>query len=172
MSNHASEEEASGSCATQRGLISQRGLALAQQITLTCGTDRMTWKDEDLPALRLLESTVLRLWSGQPEMNDHTVSWAYTTAYQRYRARLRGRDPKPHTLSGLDLVTFTAVEEACEKLLSSGADSVKGAPTGNTDPIPLAKLVEYLRELVRSVERHTKLGGRHGYLEFVQTFIP
>ena len=59
-----------------------------------------------------------------------------------------------------------------EKLLTTGADPVKGVPRANTNPPTLEKLVDYLRALMRSVERHTKLGGRCGYLEFVREFIP
>ncbi len=132
----------------------------------------MTWKDEDLPALRSLEATLLGFWSGHAEMNDYTAGRAYDAAYQLHRARLRGREPKPPTLNGLDLDTFNAVREVCEKLLASGVDPVKGIPKGNTDPLPLEKLVEYLSELKHSVERHTQLGGRCGYLEFVRSFIP
>lgn len=132
----------------------------------------MTPKDEDLPALRALESTLLRIWSDHPEMNDYTAGRAYDAAHQLYRARLRGREPKPPTLNGLDLDTFNAVREVCEKLLASGADPVKGMPEGNAHPLTLEKLVEYLRELKHSVERHTQLGGRCGYLEFVRRFIP
>ncbi len=132
----------------------------------------MTWKEEDLPALRELESTVLRIWLSHAEMNDYTAGRAYDAAHQFYRARLRGREPRPPALNGLDLDTFNAIREVCEKLLVSGADSVTGMPNGKTNPLSLEKLVEYLRELTRSVERHTKLGGRWGYLEFVRTFIP
>jgi hypothetical protein len=132
----------------------------------------MTWKDEDLPALRELESTVLRIWTSHEEMNDYTVGRAYDGAYQLYRARLRGRETKPPALSGLDLDTFNAVRKACEKLLATGAEPFKRMPGGNTNPLTLEKLVEYLRGLMRSVERHTKLGGRCGYLEFVRGFIP
>ena len=108
----------------------------------------MTWKEPDLPALRELESTIVQIWSSRPEMNDYTVGRAYEAACQHYRARLRGRESKPPALNGLDLDTFNAVREVCEKLL------------------------EYLRELARSVERHTQLGGRCGYLEFIRSFIP
>lgn len=131
----------------------------------------MTWNEEDLPALRMLESTIVRIWSDHPEMTDYTAGRAYDGAYQQYRSRLRGREPRPSTLSGLDLETFNAVNEACEKLLSSGADPVKGIPKGSTTPVSLEKLVDYLRELSRSVARHTKSGGRLGYLEFVRSFI-
>jgi hypothetical protein len=132
----------------------------------------MTWKEEDLPALRELESTILRIWSSHQEMNDYTVSRAYEAAHQLYRSRWRGREAKPPSLYGLDLETFNAVREVCEKLLASAAKPVDGMPMGSTNPITLEKLVEYLRELTHSAERHTKLGGRHGYLEFVRGFFP
>ena len=132
----------------------------------------MTWKEEDLPALRELESTVLRLWSSHGDINDYTAGRAYEAAFEHYRARLRGREPKPPAVKGTDLEVFNAVREVCERLLVTGPTSSKGMPKGNALPLRLEKLVECLRELTRSVERHTKLGGRCGYLEFVRGFIP
>ncbi len=65
------------------------------------------------------------------------------------------------------------MEEVCKKLLSTGAAPIKGlSKEANTKPLTPEKLIEYLRELTRSVERHTKLGGRQGYLEFIGEFIP
>ena len=49
---------------------------------------------------------------------------------------------------------------------------MKGNPRGNTAPVTLERLVDYLRELQRSSERHTSLGGRQGYLNFVRGFMP
>jgi hypothetical protein len=105
-------------------------------------------------------------------MTDYTAGRAYETAFQLYRARLRGREPKPAALTGLDLETFHAIRDVCEKLLTTGAQPIEDFPDGNSAPVSVEKLVEYLRELNRSVERHTKHGGRHGYLEFVRAFIP
>ena len=132
----------------------------------------MKWKEADLPALRELEATVLSLRKARTDMNDYTAGRAYEAAHQFYRARLRGHEPKPVTLDGLDREVFDAVQKICEKLLTTGAAPVKGTTDGNTDPLTLEKLVECLRELARSVERHTKLGGRCGYLTFLQRFIP
>ena len=42
----------------------------------------MTWKEEDLPALRKLESTIVRIWPGHEEMNDYSAGCAYDAAYQ------------------------------------------------------------------------------------------
>lgn len=132
----------------------------------------MKWKEVDLPALRELESAVLELWRRQPELTDYTAGRAYEAAFQHYRARTRGHEPKPPALTGLGLDTFNAVREVCERLLIAGAAPVQGMPNGNTDPVSLEKMVEFLRELTRSVERHTKLSGRQGYLAFVRSFFP
>lgn len=132
----------------------------------------MTWKDEDLPVLRELESTIVDTWSRHAELNDYTAGRAYEAAFHHYRARLRNHPPKPPDLRGLDLETFNALQKACEQLLASGAAPLKGTSEGDPKPVSQEKLVEYLRELGRSVERHTKAGGRRGYLEFVRQYIP
>ena len=125
----------------------------------------MNWKDEDLSALRELESAVIAIWIRQPEMSDYAAGHTYEAAYQIYRSRLRNHEPKPANLTGIDGEAFSAVRDVCEKLLVSGAEPMKGLPEANTKPVPIEKLVEYLCELKRSVERHTKFGGRQGYLQ-------
>ncbi len=132
----------------------------------------MKWKDEDLPALHELESAVLVFWRRQPELTNYVALRAYEAAYQHYRDRARGHEPKPVALSGSDLELFHTIQPVCEKLLSTGAAGMKGLSTGNTPPLSVEKLVAYLRELHRSVERHTELGGRRGYYDFLEQFIP
>jgi hypothetical protein len=131
----------------------------------------MHCKDEDLPALHELESAVIAVWIRQPDMSDYAAGRAYEAAHQTYRSRLRNHEPKPPNLAGIDSSAFDAVRDVCEKLLVTGAEPMKGLPEGNTKPVALGKLVEYLRELQRSVERHTKLGGRQGYLQFVRDHL-
>jgi len=129
-------------------------------------------KETDFPALQELEAAVLAVWKTHPEMNDYTAGRAYEAAQKHYRARLRGREPKPAGLDGLDRETFEVVQKVCEKQLTIGPASLRGLPPGDTKPVALEKLVEYLRELAHSVERHTKVDGRCGYLEFLRQFIP
>jgi len=132
----------------------------------------MQWKDEDLPALRELESAVVELWRRHPDMSDHVAGRAYEAAFQHYRAVRRGHQPKPATVSGVDAEALETVRAVCERLLANGPAPMKNNPRGQTAPVPLDKLVEALRELQRSVERHTALGGRQGYLTFVRGFLP
>lgn len=132
----------------------------------------MTWKDEDLPALRELESAVVEVWRQHPDMTDHVVARAYEAAYQWHRALWRGQQPKPTSATGLDAAALDAVRNACQKLLKTGPAPMKGNPRGKTSPVTLERLVEYLRELQRSIGRHTEQGGRQGYLTFVRGFLP
>jgi hypothetical protein len=39
-------------------------------------------------------------------------------------------------------------------------------------PVSLELLIDCLRELARSTERHTKAGGKQGYLTFINQFLP
>jgi hypothetical protein len=131
----------------------------------------MRWKDEALPALHELESAIVELWRKHPDMTDYVAGRAYEGAFQIYRALNRGHQPKPPDLRGVDAEALEAIRATCERLLTSGPAPAKNVLRGNTTPVPLAKLLEYLRELHRSVERHTELGGRQGYLNFIRGFI-
>ena len=75
-------------------------------------------------------------------------------------------------MDGLDRDAFDAVQKVCEKLRTSGATSAPGLPPADIAPLTLERLLVYLRELARSVERHTQLGGCSGYLDFLEKFIP
>lgn len=132
----------------------------------------MNWKDEDLPALRELESALVAVWRIHPDMTDHVAARAYEAAFQLCRARARGHEPKAPALTGLDADAFNAVRDACEKILTREPAPMKNGPRGNVAPVPVEKLADYLRELRRSVERHTEQGGRQGYLTFVRGFLP
>lgn len=132
----------------------------------------MSPKETDMPALRELEAAVLAVYQAHPEMNDYTAGRAYEAAHRHYRARLRGRDVKQAGLDGVDGETYTAVHEVCERLLLSGPKPLPGMAPDNAGPVTVEKLTEYLRELARSVERNTMIGGRCGYLTLLRQFIP
>ncbi len=132
----------------------------------------MQWKDEDLPAMRELESVIVELWRKHPDMTDYVAGRAYEGAFQIYRAVNRGHQPKPVAAQGVDAEAMDAIRAVCERLLAKCPAPMKNNPRGNIEMLPLAKLLEYLRELQRSVERHTDLGGRQGYLNFVRGFFP
>jgi len=123
-----------------------------------------------------LRSTNWRVrWSffgrANPQLNDHVVDRAVEATFQYYRAKVRGHDPKPPALTGLDAGCHLTVNAACERLLTIGARPLEKSTQGNTAPLSLAELVDCLREVHRSVRRRSQQGGRTGYLEFVRQFV-
>jgi hypothetical protein len=132
--------------------------------------DISKWAEDKLGILQNLEFTVVEIWRAHPEISDYTALRAYEAAFQTYRAESRGHTPKPPGLTGIDAEAFAAVKAMCEFQLGRKPCPTPGAE--NIPPIPLQLLLDCLRELVKSVERHTKIDGRRGYLTFIDEFLP
>lgn len=130
----------------------------------------MKWTDDNLDILQNLEFSVVEIWRRNRAMSDYSALRAYEAAFQFYRAEARGQTPKSHGLTGLDADVFDAVKAMCEFRLGRDKSPMK-APEG-VPAVPMEKIVDCLRELSKSVQRHTKLGGRQGYLTFIARFLP
>jgi len=130
----------------------------------------MKWGRDNLDILQNLEFAVIEVWRRNRDMSDHVAVRAYEAAFEHCRAEARGHSSKPCILTGLDREVFDAVTAMCEFRL--GRAALADGPSEAIPPIPVSKLVDGLRELIKSVERHTKLGGRQGYLTFGDGFLP
>ena len=126
--------------------------------------------EENLDILQNLEFAVAEVWREHPEMTDYSALRAYEAAHRFYKDEVRGRVPKPCALTGLDLEAFEAVTAICEYRL--GRKPLPGPPDEPIPPAPVSVLVDCLGKLMRSVERHTAIGGRQGYLTFIDEFVP
>lgn len=126
--------------------------------------------EENIDVLQNLEFVVVRLWRRHPEMSDHVALRAYEATRERYRAEARGHSPKPCALTGLDREAYDELCAVCE--FRRGGKPLPGDSGDPIPPIPVSQLLDCLRELCKSVERHTELGGRQGYLQFIDRFIP
>ena len=132
----------------------------------------MKWAEENLDVLQNLEFAIVEVWRAHPEMTDYNALRAYEAARQFYRAEQRGSSSKPPVLTGLGATTLEALKQMCEFCL--GRDPGPPPPEGKNvpvPPIPLEKLIACLQELAKSVERHTRSGGRQGYLQFIDGFL-
>ena len=124
---------------------------------------------KNIDVLQNLEFVVNRIWRENREMSDYVVGRAYEAVFERFRAEVRGHQPSPGKLTGLDREVFDAVQSICEWRLGRAPAPERAKET--ITPIPLLEQVDCLRELRKSVERHTKSGGRQGYLIFVEKFM-
>ena len=132
----------------------------------------MKWEEKNLDILQNLEFAIVEVWRAHPEMTDYSAQRAYEAARQFYRAEQRGQPPKPPALTGLDATAFEALKAMCEFRLGREDGPLPGAEEFPLTRIPLEKLIACLQELAKSVERHTRDGGRQGYLQFIDGFLP
>ena len=129
--------------------------------------------EDHLDILQNLEFAIVAVWRAHPEMTDYVAQRACEAARQFYRAEWRGHPPKPPALTGLDAAAFEALKRMGEFRL--GRDPGPPPREGEHVPVPpitVETLVACLQELAKSVERHTRSGGRQGYLTFIDGFLP
>ena len=129
----------------------------------------MKWTQDKLDVLENLEFSVVEVWRAHREMTDYSALRAYEAAFQWYRAEMRGHPPKAPEFKGLDAATFESLKAMCEFRVGRGDCPTDGPE--RIPPIPIELLVDCLRQLGKSVERHTRQSGRQGYLTFVDGFI-
>ncbi len=132
----------------------------------------MKWQEENLDVLQNLEFAIVEVWRAHPELTDYSALRAYEAARQHYRAEMRGKPAPPSGLTGLDAVAFEELKKMCEFRLGrrTGPPPASGQDVPVT-AIPLEHLLACLQELAKSVERHTRSGGRQGYLQFIDGFL-
>jgi hypothetical protein len=130
----------------------------------------MKWTEDKLDILQNLEFSIVTVWRAHREMTDYVAQRAYEAAFQLYRAELRGHTPKTPVLTGLDARAFDALKAMCEFRLGRGSSPAVGPDL--VPAITVEVLVNCLRDLGKSVERHTHTGGRQGYLTFIDGFLP
>ncbi|MCW5551239.1 MAG: hypothetical protein KIS67_03630 [Verrucomicrobiae bacterium] len=133
----------------------------------------MKWQEENLDVLQNLEFAIVEVWRAHSEMTDYSALRAYEAARQHYRAEMRGKPAPPSGLSGLDSLAFEELKKMCEFRLGRdpGPPAAENEADAGFSPIPLDELLACLQELAKSVERHTRSGGRQGYLQFIDGFL-
>lgn len=126
--------------------------------------------EEHLDVLQNLEFAIVEVFRANPAMTDYSALRAYEAARQHYRAEQRGQPLKPNSLTGLDAAAYEAVMAMCEFRLGRdpGPPPEENVPV---TPITLETLTASLQKLAKSVERHTRHGGRQGYLTFIDQFL-
>lgn len=130
----------------------------------------MNSEPKNSDVLQNLEFVVVNIWRKHREISDSAIARVYEAAFQHYRAEARGHQPKPCVLTGLERELSDGVTAMCEVRL--GRRKMSADTEADIPAIPVSELVDCLRTLAKSVERHTRQGGRQGYLTFVDRFLP
>ncbi len=162
----------------QRAALSKKSvvrLDRAFEPRLPCDLVRTlpSWSDMDateehLDVLQNLESVVVAVWRENRAMADYTVMRAYDAAIAHYVAVARQQSPEAVNLTCLDATLYDVIKSCCEWRL--GKTTQPGQPV--PPAIPVEELVGCLKKLRKSVDRWNRTGGRQGYLQFIEKFLP
>jgi hypothetical protein len=129
----------------------------------------MSFSEKNLDVMQNLEAVIADLSRKNPAITDYVALRGYEGVFQYYRAELRGHAAKKPELNGLDAAAFEALREICEFRL--GRNALMAPDAGEIKPISVEELQDCLRQLIKSVERHTRIEGRMGYLSFIKRFV-
>ncbi len=126
--------------------------------------------EANLAILYTLERTVVHFWRQYPDATDHVVKRVYEMAAKVYRAETTGHEIQmPEPRGELDAELFDSLIQACQQIRAVGADALEDDPA--TGPVLAETLLQCLRKLLKSVDRHTKVGGNRGYLAFLSEYV-
>src|SRR5881296_3607098 len=98
----------------------------------------MNWTNDNMDVLQNLEFVVVEIWRAHPEMTDYVAARAYEAAFQLYRSELRGHQPKPANLTGLDAIAFESLRAMCDFRLGRGSCPVAGPE--KIVPVPVEQI--------------------------------
>ncbi len=125
--------------------------------------------EKNLDVLQNIEAAIVDIYRADRSLLDFDVKEALDALVRRYHAEEEQRRPPAAQLSERACRVFDAVQRMCE--LRLGRIEGQGAEEMREFAIPVAELVECLRQVQKSVPRWTKQGGRQGYLTFVSQYV-
>ncbi len=135
-----------------------------------------SFEDRYFDVLQNIEAAIVGVYRADPELTDLEVMNTLDALIRRYRSEAGGREPRTPRLLGRIKDLYEVLEQACEwRLGRSKVKTVDGKEIGlppEVEPLTPDEMVAVLKRIQRSVKRWTKEGGRQGYLNFVNEFIP
>lgn len=127
---------------------------------------------EHQDVLQNLEFAIKQVYRTHSDLIDQEVLTAIEALVRIYGAEAQGKTLARRPVRGIAAEVTQAVQEVCEVRLGR-QPLVDG--TGNEDflePQSLEVIVACLKRLQSSIKFWTKQGGRQGYLEYMQQFLP
>ena len=131
-------------------------------------------EEEFEDVLQNLEFALVQVYRIHDEMTDWEAETAVASLIRTYTAEERGRKPPNLRLKPLEQEAYDNVQAMCElRLGRSQLRDDSGEELGLLgEPIAVSDLVLCLKRIRKSIQLWRKEGGRRGYFEFVEQFLP
>ena len=135
----------------------------------------MSFTDDYLDVLQNIEAVIIAVYKDNSTLKDREVIEALEELIQYYRYMDKGKERKPHNLSGLTKDVYDSVKEICDFRLGfdeNGGLEINGLgmKISIEDGLEISVIVKCLRKILNSAEYWNRQGIR-GYLNYVEQFI-
>ncbi len=124
--------------------------------------------------LRSMELTLVRQYRQMENLVDWEVKTAVNNLIRHYTAEARRRQPPNLTQDALTQLVFDRLRTTCEGWLGREAivDESGGVVTLSEHALKVDEVIACLKRIRRSIDMWQKEGGRRGYFEFIDQFLP
>lgn len=133
----------------------------------------MGMEEEYLDVLQNIEFAIVATYHRHPKMTDYEVMRVLEAVIDGYKAETLGRAPREFTPSEMEADLYEAVHDTCQWRLGRGggpADEA-GRRMPVPEPITVETIILCLKQILRSVVKSNKSGGRTGYLDFIVQYV-
>ena len=137
---------------------------------------RNSFEEQYLDVLQNLESAIVQVAREQPKLTDWHAESAVEALMRLYKAEAAGdevQDP-PTRLDPLAEEVYDMVHAMADMRLGRGELTNKdGEPVEIPfKDITVQEMYNCLKRIRKSIRRWTKVGGRKGYLRYIDEFFP
>ncbi len=131
-------------------------------------------EEEYLDVLQNIEFAIVLVYRQQRELTDYDVDKVLNALIKHYQAEQQQRTFERPRLSLLAEQVYENVQRMCEwrlgraRIVTESNDVELGTP----EPLTVDEIIGCLKRIHKSVGKWNKRGGRRGYLQYVDQFIP
>jgi hypothetical protein len=133
----------------------------------------MGMEEKYLDVLQNIEFAIVATHRRHPKMTDYEVMRVLEAVIDEYKAETAGRAPREYAPEEMEADLYDAVHGTCQRRLGRGRgptdDEGHSAPVAK--PIPIDDLILCLKQILRSVVKSNRSGGRTGYLDFIVQYV-
>lgn len=133
----------------------------------------MGMEEKYLDVLQNIEFAIVATYRRHPKMADYEVMRVLEAVIDGYKAETLGRAPREFAPSEMESDLYGAVRDMCQWRLGRG-----GRPTDEAgrmlpiaEPVTVDTIILCLKQILKSVVRSNKQGGRTGYLDFIVQYV-
>ncbi len=133
----------------------------------------MGMEEKYLDVLQNIEFAIVATHRRHPKMTDYEVMRVLEAVIDGYKAETLGRSPREFTPSEMEADLCRAVHDTCEWRLGRSdrpADNA-GRMMPAPESITVDTIILCLKQILKSVVKSNKSGGRTGYLDFIVQYV-